>query len=99
MIPLQNCHKALNVVRAAYAAPALARVKIPYHPVFYLQLAVLHVSLLARVVGDLGDMLAVRQAAAITNGIALLIFIVTMLASVLRHNSKRSAMPAGQAPG
>ena len=27
MIPLQNCNKALNVVRAANAAPALARVK------------------------------------------------------------------------
>lgn len=67
--------------------PAVARVKIPYHPAFYLQLAVLHASLLARVVGDLGDMTGVRQAAAIANGIALLIFVVTVLVAAMRGRS------------
>lgn len=79
--------------------PALVKVKIPYHPAFYMQLTVLHASLLARVIGDLSDMMAVRQIAAIANGIALLIFILTMLVSVLRSDSKRSAVSAGKAPG
>ncbi|MCX7169942.1 MAG: hypothetical protein NTY41_06495 [Proteobacteria bacterium] len=69
--------------------PAVARIKIPYHPAFYLQLGVLHASLLMRVVGDLGDMLPVRQAAAIANSIALLTFVVTMVVSALRGRSNR----------
>jgi len=70
--------------------PAVARIKIPYHPAFYLQLGVLHVSLLMRVVGDLGDMLPLRQAAAIANAITLLIFVVTMMVSALRGRSSRN---------
>ena len=71
--------------------PALARVRIPYHPIFYLQLAVLHASLLARVIGDLSDMPVLRQGAAIANGIALLLFIITMLVSVARGSAARAA--------
>ncbi|MCX7169444.1 MAG: hypothetical protein NTY41_03895 [Proteobacteria bacterium] len=74
--------------------PAVARAKIPYHPVFYLQLAALHASLLARVVGDLGGLAVVRQGAAIANGIALLIFIITMLVSVARGRSARAVTAA-----
>jgi len=77
--------------------PAVARIKLPYHPAFYLPLAALHASLLARVVGDLGDMMAVRQAAAIANGIALLVFVVTILVSAVRGRSERAAPSAGQA--
>jgi len=69
--------------------PAVARIKIPYHPAFYLQLGVLHASLLMRVVGDLGDMLPVRQVAAIANGVALLTFVATMVVSALRGRSNR----------
>ena len=70
--------------------PAIAKVRIPYHPIFYLPLAALHASLLARVVADLGspDTLALRQYAGIANGVALAIFILTMLGSVLRRNNK-----------
>jgi hypothetical protein len=70
--------------------PAVARVKLLYHPAFYLQLGVLHVSLLMRVVGDLADMLPVRQAAAIANSIALLTFVVTMVISAFRGRSSRN---------
>lgn len=77
--------------------PAVARVKIPYHPAFYLQLAVLHASLLARVVGDLGDLMVVRQAASVANGVALLIFVVTILVSTLRGSSERAVTVAGKA--
>ena len=79
--------------------PAVARVKIPYHPAFYLQLALLHASLLARVVGDLGGMPALRRCGAIANGAALLIFVVTILVSVLRGRSAHAVTLAGKAMG
>ena len=63
--------------------PAVARIRIAYHPGFYLQLAALHLSLLARVVGDLADMTALRQGAAVANAVALAIFVATMLSSAL----------------
>ncbi|CAG4885080.1 conserved membrane protein of unknown function [Georgfuchsia toluolica] len=68
--------------------PAVAKIRIPYHPAFYLQLALLHASLLARIIADLGDLAELRQRAAIANGIALLIFLITMLASALRGRSE-----------
>ncbi len=64
--------------------PAVARVKIPYHPAFYLPLALLHLALLARCLGVFADDLALRQGAAVANGAVLLLFIVIMLASVVR---------------
>jgi hypothetical protein len=68
--------------------PAVARVRIPYHPAFYLPLAVLHASLLARVAADLGAASALtmtlRQLAGIGNGLALALFILVMALSVLR---------------
>lgn len=63
--------------------PAVLRVAVPYRPVFYLPLAVLHASLLLRVVGDLLDLHAVRQWGGLGNAAAILLFIVTMLATVL----------------
>lgn len=67
--------------------PAVAKVKIPYHPAFYLPLAALHVSLFARVVATLADMPTLRQYAAIANAAALAIFILTLLLSVLRSKT------------
>ncbi len=64
--------------------PAVARVRIPYHPVFYLPLAALHASLLARLAGDLAGAHALSRAAGVANALALLLFIATMLASVAR---------------
>ncbi|TRZ66440.1 MAG: hypothetical protein D4S02_06860 [Rhodocyclaceae bacterium] len=64
--------------------PAVMRVKIPYHPVFYIPLAALHLSLLARVAGDLAGIWPLRQWAGMANAAALLLFVLTLLASVLR---------------
>ncbi|ARJ67282.1 hypothetical protein WV31_17220 [Magnetospirillum sp. ME-1] len=63
--------------------PAVLRVAVPYRPVFYLPLAVLHASLLLRVAGDLLDLHAVRQWGGMGNAAAIALFIVTMLATVL----------------
>ncbi|MFZ2855643.1 MAG: hypothetical protein WAZ34_16220, partial [Rhodocyclaceae bacterium] len=66
--------------------PAVARVKIPYHPAFYLPLLVLHASLLLRVLGGIGGNadFALRHAGGLANALALLLFIATMLISVMR---------------
>ena len=72
--------------------PALARIRIPYHTAFYLPLAVLHASLLARVMGDFSAMPALSRWAGIANAVALLLFILTMLASLVR--GLRTAAPA-----
>lgn len=75
--------------------PAVVSVKIPYHPAFYLPLLVLHVSLALRILGDLGDNFPLRSEGGMINAIALLLFIVTMLASVLR--GKRDSAARGAA--
>jgi hypothetical protein len=64
--------------------PAVVRVKIPYHPFFYLPLLVLHASLALRIFGGLGDAFPLRSEGGLLNAIALLLFIATMIASVVR---------------
>ena len=77
--------------------PAVARIQIPYHPAFYLQLVLLHGSLAVRVIGDLADVTLARQGAAIANGITLLTFVVTIVASALCGRNHRAATAAGNA--
>jgi hypothetical protein len=74
--------------------PAVARVKLPYHPVFYLPLVALHASVGLRVAGVLGDSFPLRQVGGLANAIVLLIFIATMAASVVRG---RRAVPVASA--
>lgn len=64
--------------------PAVTRIKIPYHPVLYLPLALLHLTLALRLLGGLGDIFVLRQYAALTNGLVLLVFIATMVTLVRR---------------
>jgi hypothetical protein len=68
---------------AAIIVPAVLRVQLPYHPLFYLPLALLHGSLVLRVVGDAVSYTFARIGAA-GNAIALALFIATMLAAVMR---------------
>ncbi len=68
--------------------PAVARVQIPYHPVFYLPLAVLHGSLTLRLLGDGLDQHGLRALGGAGNGLALLLFVLTMLSAVLRGRRK-----------
>jgi len=67
--------------------PAVMRVRIPYHASFYVPLAALHLSLVARLAGDLGGMWSVRQWSGIANALALLLFVLTLLAGVVRGAS------------
>ena len=68
--------------------PAVARVKVPYHPAMYLPLILLHVSLAVRLAGGLQADFALRQTGGLLNALALLAFIIVMLASVLSGKTR-----------
>lgn len=65
--------------------PAVTRIKIPYHPVLYLPLALLHATLALRVYAGLADNFYLRHHAALLNGLVLIVFIATMVTVVRRH--------------
>ena len=69
--------------------PAVMRVKIPYSPLFYLPLIVLHLSLAWRVTGSLSDVWLLRQSGGLINGVSLALFILTLLFTVVRAASQR----------
>lgn len=69
--------------------PAISRVRIPYHPAFYLPLVALHLSLAVRMLGGGSDDTGLRQIGAMLNALALVLFIVTMAASALRGRKHR----------
>jgi hypothetical protein len=69
--------------------PAVLRVAVPYRTYFYAPLALLHASLILRLIGDLAEVHAVRQWGGLANAAAIVIFIVTMLVTVLRAKTAR----------
>lgn len=73
--------------------PAVMRVKIPYHPAFYLPLLVLHASLALRVTGGLGERLPWLSHGGLINAVALLLFILTLLGSVGRGRRTPAGSP------
>ena len=70
--------------------PAVLRVAVPYHPTFYLPLALLHGSLVVRLAGDaIGD-IGWTRAGGLLNALALLAFIVGTATAVARGERRRS---------
>lgn len=68
---------------APIVLPAVARLRLPYHPVLYLPLLVLQLSLAVRLLaGVLGDFV-LRQQAALANAAALLLFALTVVSLLL----------------
>ena len=61
--------------------PAVARARLPYHPLFYLPLLALHGGLAVRIAGDLAGSPALRRAGGLANATALLLFVLTAVAS------------------
>lgn len=64
--------------------PAILGVKIAFHPLLYAQLALLHLSLLLRVGGDLFNSAAIRKWGGLFNGVALLLFLAGIAITILR---------------
>ncbi|HWP48009.1 MAG TPA: hypothetical protein VNM22_12665 [Candidatus Limnocylindrales bacterium] len=70
--------------------PAITRLPVPFRLAFYLHLALLHFSLLLRVIGDLSGWLPGRQWGGLLNAIALLLFLANTGHAVLKSTGKTS---------
>lgn len=64
--------------------PAILGVPITYRPAFYVQLILLHLSLLIRLLGDLADQFDVRRWGGFLNETAILLFLGITVYSILR---------------
>ncbi len=87
---------------AAIILPAVLRVSLPYHPVFYLPLGLLHGSVAVRLLGDAGAGYGWIRVGGLLNALALAAFIVTMLAAVIRGRrakARAAVRPAGAGSG
>jgi hypothetical protein len=76
--------------------PAVLRVAVPYHPSFYVPLALLHGSLAVRLAGDTVGRYDWTRAGGMLNALALGAFIAFTATAVLRARSKRTAHPGTQ---
>lgn len=74
---------------APIIVPAILHVSIPYHPAFYTQVLVLNLSLALRISGDVLGIHALARVGALLNVAAIVIFIMMMLASVVRGRYAR----------
>ncbi|GAA1774257.1 hypothetical protein GCM10009735_00010 [Actinomadura chokoriensis] len=54
--------------------PAVLRVRLPYHPILYVPLALLHASLALRVAGDLAGVAVARTTGGVLGEVSLLLF-------------------------
>jgi hypothetical protein len=70
--------------------PAVLRVAVPYHPTFYLPLALLHLSLVVRLAGDAIGNFSATRVGGMLNAIALAAFILSTVSAVVRGRTKRS---------
>ncbi len=60
---------------------SITGIEMEYREIFYIHYAVLHISLVIRIFGDLSGSSSVRLLGGILNGIAILIFIINMVAA------------------
>lgn len=70
--------------------PSVLRVPLPYHPVSYVPLILLHFSLIVRLAGDALADQGVRSMGGMLNAIALAAFILNTIAAVARGQLKKS---------
>lgn len=63
--------------------PALLGTPLPFRPAFYSHLLLLHLSLMVRLMGDLGDFLLARQWGGLLNAAAVLLFLLNTSGTIL----------------
>ncbi len=78
--------------------PAVLRVRVPYHRSFYLPLALLHLSLLARVLGDASGQFDWVRLGGLGNAVALAAFIVSTASAVVRGRTAARSAPSSSTP-
>lgn len=67
--------------------PSVVPVKLEYSPRFYAHAALLHLSLVARLAGDLAGDAECRRMGGLTNALAMLLFVASTVAAVRRRNA------------
>jgi hypothetical protein len=65
--------------------PAVLGAPINYRSYFYLPLLLLHLSLALRLAGDFGGWVIIRQWGGLLNALAIVLFLLLILASILRR--------------
>ncbi|WP_308467165.1 hypothetical protein [Rathayibacter soli] len=89
---------AMIMAHAPVILPAVLRKPLPYRPIFYLPVVLLHLSLALRILaGDLRDLPVLVQWGGVLNIIAVLLFVILAIASVLRGVPKKQAAAAAAA--
>lgn len=73
--------------------PAIARIKISFHPVLYLPLGLLWLSLSIRVLGQIFNQFPIRQYGALLNSLTLLTFAVVLISRMLVRPSLAAPPP------
>lgn len=83
---------------ALIIVPAVLRIRIAYHPVFYVPLALLHGSLLIRVIAGLGGEATLQHAAAAVNVASLMVFALLVLwrRQTTRPGASGNGWPGGR---
>ncbi|MCA1975121.1 MAG: hypothetical protein LDL44_19990 [Caenispirillum sp.] len=71
--------------------PAVLRVAVPYHPLFYAPLVLLHLSLAVRLAGDAAGAFEWRSVGGLLNAIALAAFLLNTVAAVVRGRLKKAS--------
>ena len=76
---------------APIIVPAVLRVNVPYHPMFYGPLMLLHASLLVRIAGDAAALPAWTRTGGMLNALALAAFILGTVSIAVRGRRRRAA--------
>jgi hypothetical protein len=76
---------------APIIVPAVARARVPYHWSFYVPLALLHLSIVVRLAGDLAALVPFRAWGAALNAIAILAFVLSTVSAIVRGRRARGA--------
>jgi hypothetical protein len=71
--------------------PAVTRLAMRYHPIFYLHLGLLHLSLGARVAADIAGWQGLRMEAGVVNAVAVLLFLLNTVAAIVRARNAARA--------
>lgn len=62
--------------------PAVLRISLPFSPALYVPLVLLHLSLVIRLIGDLGGIFEVRRWGGLLNGVAILVFLALIVRTI-----------------
>lgn len=89
---------AMIFAHAPIIFPAVLQLPVAYTPWFYTHLAVLHLGLILRVVGDLALWMTVRQWGGLVNAVALLLFLFNTVNSVRSSVAHQQSAPAHRPP-